>query len=79
LTQFDPLDQSLKFRKLKKKTAATAILKNRKLAIFQKCFDPNTAKLGKVTHIVMLTVLTVNILKFYKSTMVAVAILTKKN
>jgi len=31
-----------------------------------------------VMHIVILTVLTVKILKFYKSTMVAVAILTKK-
>jgi len=29
-------------------------------------------------HIVILTVLTVKILKFYKSTMVAVAILTNK-
>jgi len=32
-----------------------------------------TAKLGKVMHIVILTVLTVKILKFCKSTMVAVA------
>jgi len=40
--------------------------------------SPITAKLGKVMHIVILTVLTVKILKFYKSTMVAVAILTKK-
>jgi len=39
---------------------------------------PNTTKLGTVTHIVTLTVLTVKVLKFYKSTMVAVAILSKK-
>ena len=39
--------------------------------------SPITAKLGKVTHIVILTVLTVKILKFCKATMVAVAILTK--
>jgi len=38
----------------------------------------NTAKLGKMTHIVILTMLTVEILKFCKPTMVAVAILTKK-
>jgi len=38
----------------------------------------NTAKVGKVTHIVTLTVLTVKILKFYESTIVAVAILTQK-
>jgi len=39
----------------------------------------NTTKLGTVTHIVILTVLTVKILKFYKSTMVTVAILTKSS
>jgi len=39
--------------------AAAAILKNRKIAILQNWFSPNTAKLGKVTHIVILTVLTV--------------------
>ena len=41
--------------------------------------SPITATLGKVMHIVMLTVLAVKILKFYKSTMVAVAILTKRS
>jgi len=40
--------------------------------------SPITAKLRKVMHIVIVTVLTVKILKFYKSTMVAVAILTNK-
>jgi len=33
----------------------------------------------QVTHIVILTVVTVKILKFYKFTMVAEAILTKKS
>jgi len=40
--------------------------------------SPITATLGKAMRIVILTVLTVKILKFYKFTMVAVAILTKK-
>jgi len=39
--------------------------------------SPITNKLGKVMHIVILTVLTAKILKYYKSTMVAVAILIK--
>jgi len=39
--------------------------------------SPITAKLGKVIHIVILTMLTVKILNFFESTMVAVAILMK--
>jgi len=38
---------------------------------------PIATKSGTVTHIVLLTVLTVKILKFKKSTILAVAILTK--
>jgi len=38
---------------------------------------PNTTKVGSLTHIVSLTVLTVKILKFYKLKMVAVPILSK--
>ena len=77
LTQFDTLDPSdhYNFENLK--------IQDEGRRHFEKSQDPEmvspiTAKLGKVMHIVILTVLTVKTLKFYKSTMVAVAIPTKK-
>jgi len=58
--QFDHLDPSDHYNveNLKYKTAAAAILKNRKIAIFHKMISPITVKLGKVMHIVILTMLT---------------------
>ena len=81
LTQFDPVDPSdhYNFENLK--------IQDGGRRHFEKSQDrhipemvsrsPITAKLGKVMHIVIMTVLTVKILKFCKSTMVAVASLAK--
>ena len=78
LTQFDPLDRSLKFRKFKNtKRGGRRHFEKSQDRHIPKMVSPITAKLGKVMHIVILTVLTVKIVTFYKSTMAVVAILPK--
>jgi len=79
LTPFDPLDPSdhYNFENLKTQDGGRRHFEKSQDRHIPEMVSPITAKLGKVMHIVILTVLTVKILKFYKSTMVAVAILTK--
>jgi len=80
LTQFDPLGPSddYNFENLKIQDGGRRHFEKSQDRHIPEMVSPITAKLGKLMHIDVLTVLTVKILNFYKSTMVAVAILTKK-
>jgi len=80
LTQFDTLDPSdhYNFENLKIQDGGRRHFEKSQDRHIPEMVLPITAKLGKVMHIVIVTMLTVKILLFYKSTIVAVAILIKE-